>query len=149
MYSLNRCAAMIYHTQPFTKDKNLLMYAIAKHSHLMLITLSVSFLLIRVLAVSCNAQWVRKKWVKIAPHIIDTFLLISAVTLMMIIQQYPGSAHWLNAKVVALIGYIGFASFAFKGQKPIYIRAVFLLLALSCIGYMGVVAVTKNPLLGM
>jgi uncharacterized membrane protein SirB2 len=125
------------------------MYAIAKHSHLMLIALSVSFLIIRVLAVSFDAQWVRKKWVKIAPHIIDTLLLISAISLMVIIQQYPGSAHWLSAKVVALFGYIGFASFAFKGKKSIAIRAGFLLLAIGCIVFMGIVAVTKNPIPGI
>ena len=30
------------------------------------------------------------RWVKILPHVIDTILLVSAIALVTMIQQYPG-----------------------------------------------------------
>jgi len=108
--------------------------------------LSVSFLIIRVLASTQNAQWLQQKWAKIAPHIIDTLLLASAIMLMLIIAQYPIADHWLSAKVVALVGYITFGTLAMKGQKRAVTRLLFLLVALAFIAYMITVAVTKHPL---
>jgi len=122
------------------------MYMIVKHSHLTLMLLSVSFLIIRVLASTQNAQWLQQKWAKIAPHIIDTLLLASAIMLMLIIAQYPIADHWLSAKVVALVGYITFGTLAMKGQKRAVTRLLFLLVALAFIAYMITVAVTKHPL---
>jgi len=120
------------------------MYMIVKHSHLTLMLLSVSFLIIRVLASTQNAQWLQQKWAKIAPHIIDTLLLISAVILMTLISQYPIADNWISAKVVALIAYIGLGTMAFKGNKSALTKIFFLLLALTVIGYMIAVAVTKQ-----
>lgn len=122
------------------------MYLMAKHTHLTLMLISVSFLIIRVLASTQNAQWLQQKWAKITPHVIDTLLLTSAVSLMVSISQYPIVHHWLSAKVIALIGYILFGTLAFKGQKSTPKKLGFLLLALVCIGYMISVAVTKSPM---
>ncbi|NQZ31591.1 MAG: SirB2 family protein [Oceanospirillaceae bacterium] len=122
------------------------MYLIVKHSHMTLMLISVIFLIIRVLASTQNAQWLQQKWAKIAPHVIDTFLLVSALVLMVIIAQYPIANHWLSAKVIGLVAYIGFGTLAFKGQKSTVKKLAFLLLALGCIGYMISVAVTKSPM---
>jgi uncharacterized membrane protein SirB2 len=121
------------------------MYTIVKHTHMTLMLISVTLLIIRVLATTANAQWVQRKWLKIAPHIIDTLLLVSAIVLMVIIQQYPIIDGWLTAKIIALCAYIVLGTLALKGQKNVITRLAFLLLALSTIGYMIAVAVTKNP----
>ena len=122
------------------------MYLIFKHSHLMLVLLSVCFLVIRVIGVSVNAQWVNKKLIKVAPHIIDTILLASAIGLMVILSQYPVVNAWLSAKVVALVAYVALGTMALKGQKSALQRFGFLALALLCIGYMASVALSKNPM---
>ena len=122
------------------------MYLIFKHSHLTLILLSVCFLVIRVIGTSVNAQWVNKKLIKVAPHIIDTILLASAIGLMVILSQYPVVNAWLSAKVVALVAYIVLGTMALKGQKSAVQRFAFLALALLCIGYMASVALSKNPM---
>ena len=121
------------------------MYLIVKHSHLTLMVISVVFLINRVLATTNNAQWLQRKWAKISPHVIDTFLLISAIMLMVIIGQYPIADPWLSAKLLALVGYIGFGTLAIKGDKSTLKRLAFLLIALTFIGFMIVVAITKNP----
>ncbi|MGB1236570.1 MAG: SirB2 family protein [Pseudomonadales bacterium] len=122
------------------------MYLIAKHTHLTLIAISVLFLLVRIIARCAGASWLDKKWARVSPHIIDTFLLLSAFYLMSLLQQYPFVNTWLTAKVIALLGYIGFATLALKGQKPLVLRLVFAALSLSCIGYMGAVAVSKSAI---
>ncbi len=112
----------------------------------MLVLLSVCFLVIRVIGVSVNAQWVNKKLIKVAPHIIDTILLASAIGLMVILSQYPVVNAWLSAKVVALVAYVALGTMALKGQKSALQRFGFLALALLCIGYMASVALSKNPM---
>lgn len=54
---------------------------------------------------------------RIAPHIIDTVLLGSAVTLTLLIQQYPLINQWLTVKLFALLLYIIFGSVALKRGK--------------------------------
>ena len=44
---------------------------------------------------------------RIAPHIIDTVLLATAIILVVMSQQYPLVTPWVTAKVVALLVYIG------------------------------------------
>ncbi|OUS39195.1 regulator SirB ['Osedax' symbiont bacterium Rs2_46_30_T18] len=122
------------------------MYIILKHSHLSLMLISVSLLIIRTLAVTVNAQWLQKKWAKILPHVIDTLLLLSAIALMITIEQYPGADHWLSAKIIALFGYITFGTLAIKGNKNAASRIGMLLIALSFIVYMMIVAISKNPM---
>lgn len=117
-----------------------------KHSHLTLILISVCFLVVRVIGASLHAQWLEKKWVKIAPHIIDTMLLVTAVALMVTLSQYPGINAWLTAKVLALIAYIVLGAMALKGNKSAINRFILLALSLACIGYMACVALTKNPM---
>lgn len=88
----------------------------------------------------------RRKLVRILPHIIDTVLLASAIALLFKIQQYPLSHPWLTAKVVALVAYIILGSYALKrgGTRKARIRA--LIGAYAVFFYIAAVALTRNPL---
>lgn len=57
------------------------------------------------------------RWVKIVPHVIDTVLLLSAVGLMLKIEQYPVVDDWLNAKVVGLVAYILLGIIGLRGPN--------------------------------
>ena len=48
----------------------------------------------------------KSKFVKIAPHIVDIILLVSATLLILQIEQYPFVHDWLTAKIIALVVYI-------------------------------------------
>lgn len=83
------------------------------------------------------------KVLKILPHVIDTFLLLSAVALCFIIQQYPFVNAWLTVKLGFVIGYIAFAAMAMKAeQKSKSVQ----MLALSsvCLVFAAYMAVTKT-----
>ena len=49
---------------------------------------------------------------KIAPHIVDTLPLTTAVLLMIILHQHPGNQNWILAKLITLEFYIGFGTLA-------------------------------------
>jgi uncharacterized membrane protein SirB2 len=52
------------------------------------------------------APQLKRKWVRIAPHIVDTLLLLSAIALAWHLAQYPFVQPWLTAKLIGLVVYI-------------------------------------------
>lgn len=93
-----------------------------------------------------GSQMLERAWVKVAPHVIDTILLISAIGLMIQIQQYPGSHAWLTAKLVALVLYIVFGSISLRRGRTKTIRVTSGIAALVVFFYILAVAVAHSPL---
>lgn len=120
------------------------MYMAYKHFHLLMVVLSVSFLLVRYAMSLKPAAMLQHKFFKITPHIIDTLLLISAVLLMLAIQQYPFVHAWLTEKFIAVLAYIALAVMAFRGRTT-FIRGLCFLGALGWLGLAIRVAITKQP----
>jgi uncharacterized membrane protein SirB2 len=87
------------------------------------------------------------RWVKILPHVIDTILLVSAITLVTMIQQYPGINTWLNAKIGGLLLYIMLGMVALRFGKTRKIRTTSWIAAQIVFFYIVLVALTKNPTL--
>ena len=57
-------------------------------------------------------------WVRVLPHVNDTLLLLAAIGLSVVQQQYPFVHGWVTAKVLGLLAYIGFGMFALRrGQQ--------------------------------
>jgi len=88
----------------------------------------------------------QKRWVKTAPHIIDTLLLISAITLAVISHQYPFVFPWLTAKLVALVLYIVLGTIALKRGPTRSVRVTAFLAAILVFIYIVSVAVSKQVL---
>ena len=120
------------------------MYMAYKHFHLLMAVLSVSFLLLRFAMSLKPAAMLQHKFFKIAPHVIDTLLLLSAIMLMLTIQQYPFVHAWLTEKLVAVLAYIALAVMAFRGRTA-FIRWLCFLGALGWLGLAIRVAITKQP----
>lgn len=121
------------------------MYMALKHSHMLFIALSVSFLAVRFLLSLRAPALLQKKFFKIVPHVVDTFLLLTAIGLMLTIQQYPFQTPWLTEKLFGLFAYIGLAMMALKG-RTLLMRWVGFVGALSWLVLIAKVAMTKNPL---
>ena len=122
------------------------MILLLKHVHVICAVLSISGYLLRGVWMMRESPWLRKKWVKVAPHVIDTVLLGSAVLLTVRIQQYPFAQGWLTAKVLALIAYIvvGTIGLKYGGTKKIRIAAW--LGAIAIFLYIVLVALTRQVL---
>ena len=121
------------------------MYMAFKHLHLLLVALSVALLCLRFALRVRESGLLQQKFLKIAPHVVDTFLLLSAVALMFTIQQYPFVDAWLTEKVLALLAYIALGYSALKGRTAA-IRWLSFLGALGGLGLMVRVALSKTPL---
>ncbi|MGB1092414.1 MAG: SirB2 family protein [Oceanobacter sp.] len=116
-------------------------YMTVKHAHAGLAYLSALLFLIRFGLVYAESGLMKIKLIKILPHVIDTALVLLAIWLCFLIQQYPVSDHWLTAKVVALVVLVGSGVVAIKRRS---IPAAILTLALY--GYMIGVAKTHSIL---
>jgi uncharacterized membrane protein SirB2 len=78
------------------------------------------------------------------PHVVDTLLLASGVSLAVLARIDPLSSDWLGAKIIGLIAYIVAGGVALRG--PPRIRPVAFTMAIAAFAYIVVVALTKQPL---
>lgn len=123
------------------------MYTLVKHLHLTAVVLSVLLFLFRFVLLSMKSPMLQKKWLKILPHIVDTILLISAATLIVLIQQYPFVDAWVTEKLLALVMYIFMVTLALKLAKTNFMRIIGVVGAISWIAFAGMVAVSKQGIL--
>jgi uncharacterized membrane protein SirB2 len=121
-------------------------YLAIKHFHVTFAVLSGSFFLLRGLWMLLESSMLQRRWVKVVPHVVDTLLLASALTLVFWSGQYPFVEPWLTAKVLALILYIVLGTIALKRGKTRLMRVNALVGALSFFFYIAAVALTREPL---
>ena len=96
-----------------------------------------------------NSPTGRQKWVTVAPHINDTFLLLSAIGLAWQYRLYPFVDAWLTAKVLALLLYIALGTVAMRQGKTRRQRISAWVLAMMVYGYIVIVALTKSTVWGL
>ena len=114
-----------------------------KFIHMSTAFISISLFLLRGFWVFKESPMMKKKWVKIIPHVNDTILLITATLLALSLQQYPFVDSWLTAKFTALIIYIVFGMFALKRAKETKNKIIFFILALLMFSYIVGVALSE------
>ncbi len=119
-------------------------YLSLKHFHMTCAALSGSLFLLRGVWMLRDAPQLSQRWVRIAPHVIDSCLLGSAITMVVWSGQYPFAQAWLGAKVIALLLYIGLGMVALKRGRTRTIRVVALAGALLTFAYIVAVALTRH-----
>jgi uncharacterized membrane protein SirB2 len=123
------------------------MYFALKHLHMLCAVISIIGFIIRGALRIANSSILQKKWIRIAPHIVDTLLLLSAIGLTFSIHQYPVTTPWLSAKLIGLVVYIGLGVVTLRVAKTQPVRILAYIFAIITFAYIGMVAVTKTPLL--
>jgi len=119
---------------------------LVKNIHVTCVAASYILFFLRGVWLIQGASIMRQRWVKIVPHVTDTLLLASAITLAIGIRQYPGVDAWLTAKVAGLLLYIGFGMMAFRFGETMRARISAWLAAQIVFFYIVAVALTHNPL---
>lgn len=85
-----------------------------------------------------------RRWVRTAPHVIDTVLLVSGAYMAYAFYRYPLVPYaWLNAKIVGLVVYIVLGTIALKRGRSKRVRVAAFIAALSVFGYIVHTALTK------
>jgi len=122
------------------------MYIIVLATHMSCAALSITFFILRGVWMLQHREILHHPLVKVMPHIIDTILLLSALTLTMLIGQYPFIDNWLTAKFFALIGYIVLGTIALKGGRTLKTRAFALAGAVLLFCFILSIAYFHHPL---
>jgi uncharacterized membrane protein SirB2 len=117
-------------------------YLIFKHLHMTAVALSGLLFMVRGLWLLQGSAQLQAKWVKITPHVVDTLLLVSAIAMLVVAQQFP---VWVHVKITLLVVYIGLGLMAFKKAKTQGQKLTFLLAAVAVYVFLISVALTKSP----
>lgn len=78
--------------------------------------------------------------------LIDSALLTAAILLSITLMQYPLVHHWLTAKVLLLLAYIGLGTMALRGGATRRSRAAWFVAALATFGLIVSIARAHHPL---
>ncbi len=122
-------------------------YAALKMIHVTSVVVSYLLFSLRSMWMMRGSAVLQQRWVKITPHVVDTILLMSAITLAVQIQQDPINDSWLSAKVAGLLIYIGLGMMALRFAKTRKMRISAWIAAQMAFLYIVLVALTKNPIL--
>ena len=115
-------------------------YLVAKNIHVGCVILSLGGFAARGALMLAGSPVLHARFVRIAPHVVDTVLLASALWLAWIIRQYPFVDGWLTAKVVGLVVYIVLGAIALRRRSV----AAFVAAAATAF-YIVSVALTHDP----
>lgn len=119
-------------------------------AYLMIKFVHVSSAVISFLGFSLRGYWMlvespslQNRITRVLPHIIDTVLLLSAITLVLMSRQYPFVVDWVTVKIGLLVVYIVLGTVALKRGRTRQIRIIALGSALVAILIIFYVAITK------
>jgi uncharacterized membrane protein SirB2 len=120
-------------------------YLAVKSVHVSCAVLSIVGFAARGTLMLVDSALLRHRFVRVAPHVVDTALLLSAAWLAWALGQVPFVHGWITAKVLALVAYIVLGMIALRRGRTKAIRAAAFAAALVVAGYIVSVAVTRDP----
>jgi uncharacterized membrane protein SirB2 len=120
-------------------------YAFIKLAHQAAVALSITGFFIRGAASLAGASWVRGRAARTLPHLVDSVLLLSALTLAWMLRLTPDRAPWLLAKLLGLVLYVALGVIALRPGQPRAVRATAWAGALAVVAWIVSVAMTKSP----
>jgi uncharacterized membrane protein SirB2 len=121
-------------------------YLAIRAIHVACAALSIAGFAVRGVLMLRGSPLLQARFARIAPHVVDSLLLASAIALAWSSGQYPFEQAWLTAKVLALAAYIVLGSIALKRGRTQRTRAIAFVLALCTVSYIVAVALTRRPL---
>ena len=122
------------------------LYPLLKPAHVVLALASGAGFAVRGFWMLSNSPRRHRRWVRVAPHVVDTLLLVTGVTLAVILHLSPVAHPWLGAKLALLLAYIGAGLVALRLGPSRGIRGAAFAVALGCYLLILVSAVTHRPL---
>jgi uncharacterized membrane protein SirB2 len=121
---------------------------IVKLLHMTFAALSFFGFVSRGLLMIAGSPLLKARFVRVAPHVVDTGLLAAGIALMTGIHQYPFVNAWLTVKLLALLAYIGLGMVALRFGRSGTVRVSAWVAAMGLFLYIGGVALTHSPSLG-
>ncbi len=122
-----------------------MIYYTIKNLHVAFVVLSIAGFLLRAIWMLLGSPLLQHRITRSLPHVVDTLLLLTALVLAVMMQQYPFVAGWVTAKVLGLIAYIVLGTIALKRGRTLRVRVAALVGALATYAWIVSVAVSKDP----
>lgn len=122
-----------------------MIYYTIKQIHVIAVVVSVFGFMLRGWWMIAANPLLGHRLTRVVPHVVDTVLLLSAITLAMMIAQYPFVADWVTAKVLGLLVYIGLGMLALRRGPNRSVRVSAWLAALVVYAWIASVAIDKQP----
>ncbi|TQV62940.1 MAG: regulator SirB [Halothiobacillaceae bacterium] len=117
------------------------------HLHGLFVTLSLIGFITRGWWMLRDCPALQARWVKIAPHVIDTLLLVTALWAAWSLFWSNGThPAFITVKIVGLLVYIALGTIALKRGKTKAIRVAAFVGALAVFAYLMAVGVTMQVL---
>jgi len=117
-------------------------YAPIKNLHMAAAGLSILFFVIRAYWSVTGSALLRRRTVRIVPHVVDSVLLICGVTLAIMIGPLQ---PWILTKVILLVCYIAVGTFAIKRGRTPQGRLAAALVSVALFAYIVGVAIRHDP----
>lgn len=118
-----------------------------KHLHMTLAMLSIAFFTLRFIWTLRSSPKLQAKWVKISPHIIDTFLLVIGVVMAIKLALNPVEQLWLAEKLLAIVFYIFTGLYTLKFARNRSMQILGYLGALGWFMLVARIAMTKQNIM--
>jgi uncharacterized membrane protein SirB2 len=116
-------------------------------THVSAVAVSGMLFFMRGIAINLfSASWPMEPVVRYLSYTVDTVLLIAALMLTVVVQQYPFVNGWLTIKVFLLAIYVVLGSIALKRGRTRGVRLVAFGGALTIFALIITVAHTRSPM---
>ena len=119
-------------------------YLYVRTLHVACAAISIAGFAARGALMLADSPHLHPRWVRIAPHVVDTVLLASAVWLAWFLGQVPFAQGWITAKVLALLLYIVLGMLALRLGRTKRQRAAAFIAGLATVAYIVAVALTRD-----
>jgi len=113
----------------------------------------MTFAILSIIGFALRGYWMMRssplsehRLTKIAPHVIDTFFLVTGIAMVVNLQLTVLQNNWLLAKFAGLLVYIVLGVIALRRGPTLKIRIVAFAGALLAFTYIVTTAITKSPI---
>lgn len=121
-----------------------IMYEILRVVHVSTVILTILGFMLRGYWMMTRSDLLRRKVVKIVPHVVDTLLLLSGIGLILTLRLPVLDENWLLAKLFALVAYIVLGTIALGRGKTMRARTAAFVASLAVFAYIVGVALSKS-----
>jgi uncharacterized membrane protein SirB2 len=121
-------------------------YETLKWLHVTAVIASGTGFLARAALMLAGSPRLDARFVRVAPHVVDTVLLAAAVAMAVMARISPLAHPWLAAKIIGLLAYIVLGAIALRYGRTLRERVVALAGAVLVFAYIVGTALQRDPL---
>lgn len=121
------------------------MYLVVKYAHVSCAVLTLCGFLLRGYWMIVESQLLQHRITRIAPHVVDTILLLSGISMLMLLAMNPFTQPWLVAKFAGLAAYIVLGMIALRRGRTRAMRITAFVAAIAVFAYVAGAAVMHAP----